>query len=240
MIIGDTPILPELGTTITGAIANLYTGATVVIYSAANDTVTFTDNKGTHQITTNSTGRSDPVMIAASTTSPITFTSSVAKNPNNLSVNYTKSVAIYSTTTSVYVMPDGDVLYWFGYDNGIVDMTNANGWQNSAGSGYTVPTHNTNYIDLNSVGTNNMCGVATSSTYASTRTCKVIGQGITGNGQSYGGVYYITKDWQEAGSRPMFTSSLALLSHTPGSGTNRYFAAENWKSRTYVYAMWIE
>ena len=140
-LIGDTPIPAELGSTITGAIANLYVDAvSVIIYSAANDTVTFTDNKGTHQVTTDSTGRSDPIQIAVSTISPVTFTSSVAKNPNNLSVNYTKSVAIYSTTTSVYVMPDGYIVYWYGYHpHALVDSA-------SAGSGLI--TYDTNNLSV--------------------------------------------------------------------------------------------
>ena len=93
---------------------------TVDLYSAASDTVSFTDNTGAKTATTNSSGLASGVSIQYNELDPdITFTSSVAKDPTNLSNDYSKTVALTNATTDVYVMPQAENIYWYGYRNGI-------------------------------------------------------------------------------------------------------------------------
>jgi hypothetical protein len=88
---------------------------TVTIYSAASDTVSFTDATGAKTATTDTSGAAANVSITFSPLNPsITFTSSVAKNPSNLSAYYSKTVTLTDNMTEVYVMPDAS-LYWWGY-----------------------------------------------------------------------------------------------------------------------------
>jgi len=120
---------------------------TITVYSAANDTVSFTDAAGSKTVTTNSSGQGS-VSITFIPNQSITFTSTVAKNPNNLSANYSKTITITESTTSVSVMPDGVVIYWWGYNK--YPWTQS-GWQNngstSAQTGSTA-TFNTNNMEL--------------------------------------------------------------------------------------------
>ena len=100
---------------------------TITVYSAANDTVSFSDRTGSKTVTTNSSG-SGTVSITFQSGDSITFTSSVAKNPSNLSADYSKTVTIGANTTEVYVMPD-NTAYWYGCitDKG-EDVLATNGW----------------------------------------------------------------------------------------------------------------
>lgn len=85
---------------------------TVTVYSAASDTVSFTDVNGAKTVTTNTSGEGS-VTITFIPNSTITFTSSYAKNPNNLSQAYSKTITMTDNITTIYVMPDG-ALYWWG------------------------------------------------------------------------------------------------------------------------------
>lgn len=127
---------------------------TITVYSAANDTVSYTGIDGqTHTITTNSSGSATAQITISPSGSIFIFTSSVAKNPNNLSSAYTKQITITTSTSSIYIMPDGEVGYWYGYKG--------SGWGGLAELGYTYntktagnPTYNTNNLgyDVNYVG----------------------------------------------------------------------------------------
>ena len=88
---------------------------TVTIHSAKEDTISYTDIDGATQTITFASGEtSKQVTIEIdSGGSSITFTSSVAKNPSNLSNDYSKTVTVDENTTDVYVMPD-NALYWYG------------------------------------------------------------------------------------------------------------------------------
>ena len=101
---------------------------TMAVYGAANDTISFTDRVGSKTVTLDSAGAGS-VSITYSPGVAITFTSSVAKDPSNLSNYYSKSIAIGSADTEVYVMPD-NALYWYGYGmNVLSEITqSSNGW----------------------------------------------------------------------------------------------------------------
>lgn len=85
---------------------------TITVYSAANDTVSFSDRTGSKTVTTNSSG-SGTVSITYQGGDSITFTSSVAKKIDDQSQAYSKAITLLDSTTEVNVMPDGAV-YWYG------------------------------------------------------------------------------------------------------------------------------
>jgi len=86
---------------------------TITVYSAASDTVSFTDVTGAKTVTTNTSGQGSVSITFIPPSASITFTSSKAKNPSNLSQAYSKTITIDSNTTAIYVMPNG-ALYWYG------------------------------------------------------------------------------------------------------------------------------
>ena len=61
----------------------------------------------------------------------ITLYSSTAKNPSDLTADYSKTVYVTEYTTQIYLMPD-NALYWYGYESSdLEDCTSANGWSYS-------------------------------------------------------------------------------------------------------------
>ena len=89
---------------------------TVDVYSAASDTVSFTDMTGAKTVTTDANGHGSVNITFIPPSANISFTSSVAKNPSDLTADYSKTVTVDSNTTEIYVMPDGAV-YWYGFYN---------------------------------------------------------------------------------------------------------------------------
>ena len=114
---------------------------TVTLYSATEDTVSFTDASGiprTEVFGTNQSSKTVSIAVMPSGSS-ITFTSGVALDPDNLdgSHYYSKTVTVTTATTDIYIMPD-HVLYWYGYeDTTLTGGNNFAGWTSSVG-GVTV------------------------------------------------------------------------------------------------------
>ena len=119
---------------------------TITVYSAANDTLTYSDLSGIKTVTTDANGEGTANIVWLEEVG-ITFVSSVAKNPNNLSQAYSKTVIIGANTTEVYVMPD-NTMYWYGYEN--CTITPSNYRFSSASSQFIAPTvtKNTNSLTL--------------------------------------------------------------------------------------------
>lgn len=138
---------------------------TVTVYSAASDTVSFTDITGAKTVTTNANGVGSVSITFIPPSANITFTSSYAKNPNNLSQAYSKTITIAENTTAIDVMPvaRNKVFYWYGYFNSdiLVDASSANGW----GQPVNAPTHNTRNITMGTHST----GVASKNTVSGTK-----------------------------------------------------------------------
>ena len=88
----------------------------------------------------------------------ITLYSSTAKNPSDLTADYSKTVYITEYTTQIYLMPD-NALYWKGYERSdLEDCTTANGWS-LTGRTFVSPTHNTNSIYTNATSSSTFSGV---------------------------------------------------------------------------------
>ena len=95
---------------------------TNIIHSAANDTIYMMKDGSPLVLTTtdsNGVGTLDFTQFDDGVT--YTLYSSVAKDPNNLSNDYSKNIRItknkYGCTTEAYLMPDAvKTLYWYGYE----------------------------------------------------------------------------------------------------------------------------
>ena len=95
---------------------------TNIIHSAANDTIYMMKDGSPVVLTTtdsNGVGTLDFTQFDDGVT--YTLYSSVAKDPNNLSNDYSKDIRItkskYGCTTEAYLMPDAvKTLYWYGYE----------------------------------------------------------------------------------------------------------------------------
>ena len=165
----STPVSAILQTNVT---------LTVTLYGAVEDTVSFTDASGakTEVFASGQSSKSVSIVIPASGMS-ITFTSSVAKNPTDLSQYYSKTVTVNSGTTEVYVMPDV-TLYWYGNKVNSESANVANGWSNASNSFIDV-TFNTNqaHINRNGSGTTPQCalGSSTSIDFSQYNSLKLIG-----------------------------------------------------------------
>lgn len=114
---------------------------TVTVYGAAKATISFSDTTGSKTVTLDSSGKGSVSITFIPPSKTITFTdTNVAKNPDNLSQKYSKTITITNSTTAIYVMPDG-AIYWYGYKKYTLSPTSAS------------PTFNTNDISSSPTGT---------------------------------------------------------------------------------------
>lgn len=117
----------------------------ITIHSAANDTIYYLD--GSTPVTVAVTDANGKAVIDTEDLDPGTYTlySTVAKDTNNLSNAYSKSIKITQYTTEVYLMPNF-IVYWYGTKPRSYEMKN--GWTPSGYSGWSSPsiTENTNSL----------------------------------------------------------------------------------------------
>lgn len=120
----------SLSTPVSVSLAS-YITVTVTMHGAKGATITYTDANGAQTVTLDSTGLRTGISITATPNTPITFTdTNMAKNPDNLTQNYTKDVTITAGMTDLYVMPEKSI-YWYGNKNNFGVMTSANMWTNT-------------------------------------------------------------------------------------------------------------
>ena len=134
------------------------TSVNVTMYGPPGAVISYTDSLGSNTQTMDSTGKKENVEIGIMNN--ITFEdTTVAKDPNNLSNNYTKTINVTEDTTEIYIMPN-NTLYWYGYEsNNLEDMSTSNGWSPIPFNAFTgTIQRNTNYIYIN---TNQENGVGT-------------------------------------------------------------------------------
>lgn len=207
---------------------------TVTVYSAANDTVSFTDAVGSKTVTTNSSGQGSVSITFIPPSQSITFTSSVAKNPSNLSAAYSKNINLTESISSIKVMPNG-ALYWYGF---ITSDLEANGITRGTWS-KIAPTYSTNYIQT-STNTNYSFSMLNTKN-AMTGTFKWIGKVVSND------YWYSNEDSKS------FTTNLkgrvtstSLETHST-TLTNQYGVVGNDRGGTYsgactaqFNAIWVE
>lgn len=161
---------------------------TNIVHSSANDTIYYME-EGSPVIvaTTNSDG--DGVLDFSSLEDQIyTFYSSVAKNPNDLTLDFCKRIRVtnseYGGTTEMYLRPDAvSTLYWYGYKGeNLEDCTSANGW--SGNYTYVAPTHNINSVTL-TTSSSQLCGIGTKKAINASKTKAIASHNSGGSNNSY-------------------------------------------------------
>lgn len=86
----------------------------------------------------------DPSTLSAGT---YTFGSTVAKDPSDLTADYTKTIRITPNTKEIVLRPDNS-LYWWGYESvGLQDVNTTNGWSTSYNESFVACTRTSYYID---------------------------------------------------------------------------------------------
>lgn len=228
------PISAELITTVQ---------QTVTIHSAKEDTISYTDIDGATQTITFASGAtSKQVQITIEPNgSSITFTSSVAKNPNNLSQDYSKTFTITTSTTDIYLMPDAvKTLYWWGYVSDDVEViSTANGWTHTNYT-FTNPTFNVNSARFSS-SSGVECGIGTKSTINATK-AYMVATGITIVSTQYGFMGLISaKNTGSVGTPTYINSTSQKLYTFTGDGTSKYLYNATANARVFdLFALWYE
>ena len=237
-----------------------YTDVTVTIYGAVEDTISFTDAAGiSHSVTftTNASSSQETFKIDPSGSS-ITFTSAVAKDPENLSNSYTKTISITSGTTDIYVMPS-NTLYWYGYElnGGFISKQPSNMPSGFSYVSETVTKHTnymfcgisgaskcstyitSNYINIgNATSFKILVKDATLNPYSSSTTttnCMYKDNGNTYNSNTNIGYNAaITTPTVFSGALSDMTNAQFGLYHQTQTGNQSAYASIN------IYAMWLE
>ena len=239
----------------TAVSATLQTNVTlsVTMYGAAGATISWTDQAGAKTATLDSTGTKTGVAIVIQPSGQtITFTdTNVAKNPDNLSANYTKSIALTSGTTSIKVMPD-NALYWYGYNNGEIETcSTANGWTLNTyftSPVFVNPTYNDNSIRFSTVASpHQTSAVGTKSEVSGT--VNVVFKPYSDAGNSYA-AYLFQKSTKATGNTGAVTTTMIDINTYPLNQmakaqltmtTTDYFEFNvNLGMSDDVYAIWLE
>ena len=110
--------------------------------------------------------------------STLTFTSSVAKNPDDLTADYSKSVTITDATSEIRVMPSG-ALYWWGSEVNCEDRTSAIGW--ILQQTFVNPTRNKNNISFVTTSTSYLSAIGAKNDVGSFSTINAIVNSASGD-----------------------------------------------------------
>lgn len=193
--------------------------------------------------TTDVNGKLENVTLPANEN--IRLYSSVANDPDNLSEYYSKEFTLNENTSFVYVMPNDNTVYWYGYKNDIQVCSPANGWSYTGSASFGQVVFNTNNVYVDSVG-NYYSGITTIDKVHVTLAHAIIKGYRDG---AYG--YRIINTLQSAKSlyRYELSSNIAAndtvykkvdIPTTSGNAEDAYFTIWNSGSDGYVYGMWYE
>ena len=231
----DPIVVSSLSTAVS---ANLQTFATinVTLYGAKEDTISFTDAAGvahTEVFPSGATSKSVSIQIDPNG-STITFTSSVAKNPSNLSQNYSKNISLTTSSTSVYVMPS-NIIYWYGYYTGDIVCSTATGWSRT----WIDPVFNTNYAR---VGGTQGKGGGLFGQFNTAGTIKLIAKGVTKPSIYYGQLLCMpTKDFSQSQSAYTTVNQANMTLYSCAYTANQYALIYcNNTECADIYALWVE
>lgn len=220
--------------------APTYTDLTATIYGAVEDTISFTDAAGIPHSEVFASGQSSKSVtfkINPSGSTSITFTSAIAKNPDDLTADYSKSITITDATTEVYVMPD-NALYWYGYQSSNLESNStANGWSNSRT--FVEPIYNSNNIEFGPTATSTYSGVGNKNSISPVKV-SIIAHGVTASNNKYSTLSSIaSKNIANVVAELDVTSSnTEKLDMTSNQPYFSYGAPNTRKSK--LYALWYE
>lgn len=105
---------------------NLTLELNVIFYSASGETIKYKRQNSDELILlgkADATGKGNGTIICKDGET-ITFSGDIAKDITTGTTAYSKDIIITADTTEIYVMPDGKVIYWYGY--GSDNMTGIN------------------------------------------------------------------------------------------------------------------
>ena len=169
-------------------------------FSAANDTVYYEDAGGTQVILAYTDKYGEAIVdFSLLPEGDYTLYSSVAKNPDDLTQPYSKTVHIQPGLRNLYFMPDY-TLYWYGYKSPNMEVMNAaNGWTTSISNhSFVDPTFNADSVTI-SASTNQICGISSKIPLTNKRLC-TIGKGT--------GFTCINLNAKNIASRPGFDNAI--------------------------------
>lgn len=184
----------------------------------------------------------DPSLLDAGTYT--IYSNGLAKDPDNLSNDYGKTVRICPNTKEIVVRPD-NALYWWGYGNPMLeDCTTANGWSLS---GFTLdaPVRSSTYMTLNTVRTaNHLSAVGVLMSKPVTKAITV-SKGVVGTSTSHYGYIngYATKDLSASLSQTVINTNVLQKWEMEPTGNNVYAAITlgiNTNISSELYAMLVE
>lgn len=194
---------------------------TDIIVSAPSDTIYYMDNGSPVTLCTTDASGVGTVDWSDLPTGDITLYSSVAKNPDDLTADYSKTIKVTKNKVEAWLMPDLGVLYWYGYESAdLEDVTSANGW---SFSGFTqnTPSHKTNYINC-SISSKAFCYVAKKDKVDSGTVVKAVVEGVTAYNNIYGFVINTTSKAITSSTisyEDITSNSLAVVSKTTSAQT---------------------
>lgn len=216
-----------------------------VIHSAVEDTTYYMEGGESVPFCTIASGDTETVLastIESLKNQTITLYSSVAKDPTNLSNDYSKSIRITPNVTEIYLMPN-KALYWWGHFNDNCQiLSNANGWTGI----YIAPdTSNKNYIFCPQTTVNGAsCGIGSKTTVSGDM--KAIYQGITARSGRYG--FLSCDNSKEISAFTTYVTTTTLQVVSANGQTNKYVSMSaygqtsdsNGKMSGNIYALWYE
>ena len=135
--------------------------------------------------------------------------------------------------------PRSKMLYWWGYTNGnIEEMSTANGWTPYTGRSWVSPTFNTRYIAIKSTANNNLCGVGTKNTVATTKMRLIYQGSVLSTSNNYG-------FWRSAANKSFVQTTELTSSNmtylTPSVTSGHYSGIlETDVGGADLYALWYE
>ena len=222
---------------------------TITIYSATEDTVTFTDAAGVAHSEVFATGQSSKSVTLKinPSGSSITFTSAIAKDPSALSSSYAKTIALTSATTDIYIMPD-NALYWYGWiDSNFEEVNTTNGWAFTGGTVNTwiTPTYNTNDIAISVSALRTFSGIGGKN--AISGTAHLVGKAV--NVDTYGIRFYdaATKTIPDYTAGETSLISDTSVAHYTRSVSAKYISVTSYAGGSTghnrsgnIYALWYD
>lgn len=223
-----------------------HTAQTDIIVSAPSDTIYYMDNGSPVTLCTTDANGIGEVDWSTLPTGDITLYSSVAKNPTDLTADYSKSIKVTKNKVEGYLMPEiSGLLYWWGWESDdLQDCTTANGWSRTSHT-LNAPTRNTNSITCASSAANTVCMVSPKSKSAIGGKMNVVWEGVYQYNSAYG--YIIEYSSKAMGSATYYetlsTSALQITSHTNVTESYQCVGVNAQAStprQCTVYALWLE
>lgn len=187
-------------------------------FSAANDTVYYTVG-GTDIVVAETNDLGEAIVDLSSIPSGVILYSSVAKDPDNLSNDYTK-LFIPPLTERFYFMPD-NALYWYGWISDECEVVSTdNGWSLS---GFTtvVPNFEEDDAVLNPGASNKLSGLGFKVAAKGKGKLNLVYQGVTAYSGDYGSMY-------SCASKAITTSIYTTLTSSSVTKTSLDFDANTY------------